>query len=98
MDRLNNWDVTIYCTDDWLPYTNELEDHPKAHHVISKSETVGIERNNSDTRHWFGRFHRKSKIVSKSVEMVDLTLGLFAKFRSNGNIDLLRNLFLSLLT
>ena len=36
--------------------------------------------------HWFGRFKRKSIIVSKSVEMVDLTIALFARFRVNGDI------------
>ena len=37
-------------------------------------------------RHWFGRFKRKSIIVSKSVEMVDLTIALFARFRVNGDV------------
>jgi hypothetical protein len=38
---------------------------------------------------WFGRVKRKSIIVSKSKEMVDLTMGLFAKFWVNGNQDAL---------
>jgi transposase-like protein len=47
-------------------------------------------------RHWFGRFKRKSIIVSKSKEMVDLTMALFAKFWVNGNQDeLLYLLYLS---
>ncbi|MEB3226339.1 MAG: IS1 family transposase, partial [Synechococcus sp.] len=37
-------------------------------------------------------------VVSKSVHMVDLTMALFARFRVNGSIDLLRNWRLSLLT
>jgi hypothetical protein len=36
-------------------------------------------------RHWFGRFKCKSIIVSKSKEMVDLTMTLFARFWVNGN-------------
>ncbi|MYB96084.1 IS1 family transposase [Candidatus Poribacteria bacterium] len=47
---------------------------------------IRIERNNYLMRHGFGRFKRKSIIVSKSVERVDLTIALFAKFRVNGNI------------
>jgi len=98
LKRLAEWDVTVYCTDDWKPYKELLDKHPDAYHVISKRETVGIERNNSNTRHWFARFHRQSKVVSKSVEMVDLTMALFARFRVNGSIDLLRNWRLALLS
>ena len=90
--------MTVYCTDEWKPYQELLLQHPSAYHVITKSETVAIERNNSDNHHWFARFHRKSKVVSKSEKMVDLTMGLFAKFRVNGTIDLLRNWRLALLT
>ena len=49
------------------------------------------ERNNCRMRHWFGRFKRKSIIVSKSVEMVNVTVALFAKFRVNGDVlDILK--------
>ncbi len=98
LERLVQCQVTVYCTDDWRPYQQLLEEHPDAFHVISKKETVAIERNNSDNRHWFARFHRRTKVVSKSVHMVDLTMALFARFRVNGSIDLLRNWRLSLLT
>lgn len=98
LERLVQCQVTVYCTDDWKPYQQLLEEHPDAFHVISKKETVAIERNNSDNRHWFARFHRRTKVVSKSVHMVDLTMALFARFRVNGSIDLLRNWRLSLLT
>ena len=97
LKRLLSWKVTVYCTDDWKPYRELLDEHPDAFHVITKSETVGIERNNSDNRHWFARFHRKTKVVSRSVEMVDLTMALFARFRVNGSIHLLRNWKLALL-
>ena len=43
-------------------------------------------------RHWFGRFKRKSIIISKSKEMVDLTMALLAKFWVNGNQDELLSL------
>ena len=96
--RLLRWNVTVYCTDDWKPYQELLSQHPDAYHVITKSETIAIERNNSDNRHWFARFKRKSKVISKSKEMVDLTMGLFTKFRVHGTIYLLRNWRLALLT
>jgi IS1 family transposase len=43
-----------------------------------------IERNHCRQRHCFGRFKRKSIIISKSKAMVDLTMALFAKFWVNG--------------
>jgi insertion element IS1 protein InsB len=91
VDRLTQWDVKLYCTDKWTTYASVI---PQDELVQSKATTHDIERNHCRQRHWFGRFKRKSIIVSKSKEMVDLTMGLFAKFWVNGNQDAL----LSLLT
>jgi insertion element IS1 protein InsB len=55
--------------------------------VQSKATTHPIERNHCRQPHWIGRFKRKSIIVSKSQEMVNLTMALFAKFWVNGNQD-----------
>jgi hypothetical protein len=54
--------------------------------------------NNSNTRHWFARFRRKSKVVSKSLEMVELTMALFARFHVNGDMDMLIRWTKSLIT
>jgi len=91
VDRLAPWDVKMYCTDKWATYASII---PPAKLVQSKATTHDIERNHCRQRHWFGRFKRKSIIVSQSQEMVDLTMALFAKFWVNGNQDKL----LSLLT
>jgi hypothetical protein len=45
-----------------------------------------ISRNHCRQRHWFGRFKRKSIIISKAKEMVELTMALFARFRVNGDV------------
>jgi insertion element IS1 protein InsB len=84
VDRLAQWDVKLYCTDRWATYTSVI---PQDKLVQSKATTHSIERNHGRQRHWFGRFKRKSIIVSKSKEMVDLTMALFAKFWVNGNQD-----------
>jgi len=55
--------------------------------VQSNATTHEIERNHCRQRHWFGRFKRKSIMVSKSKEMVDPTIALFAKCWVNGNQD-----------
>jgi insertion element IS1 protein InsB len=54
--------------------------------------THAIERHHGRQCHGFGRFKRKSIMVSKSKEMVDLTMALFAKFWVNGNQDKLISL------
>jgi IS1 family transposase len=58
---------------------------------MSKRETKAIERNHTPNRHWFARFKRQSIVVSKSLEMIDLTMALFAKFHVNGDDHLLLN-------
>jgi insertion element IS1 protein InsB len=83
VDRLSVWDVQFYCTDEWESYRSLL---PAEKLVMSKKVTVGIERNNCRNRHWFKRFCRKTIVVSKSREMVDLTMALFARFRVNGSV------------
>ena len=89
VDRLAPWDVKLYCTDQWAAYASVI---PQDRLVQSKTTTHDIERNHCRQRHWFGRFKRKSIIVSKSTEMVDLTMALFAKFWVNGNQDELLSL------
>jgi IS1 family transposase len=84
VDRLAQWDVKMYCTDKWATYASII---PPAKLVQSKVTTHDIERNHCRQRHWFGRFKRKSIVVSKSKEMVDRTMALFAKFWVNGNQD-----------
>ena len=81
--RLAALEVEVYYTDKWHVYETLL---PASKHVQTKAETHRIERNNCLMRHWFGRFKRKSIIVSKSVEMVNLTIALFARFRANGDV------------
>jgi insertion element IS1 protein InsB len=84
VDRLAQWDVQLYCTDKWATYASVI---PQDKLAQSKATTHAIERNHFRQRHWFGRFKRKSIIISKSKEMVDLSTALFAKFWVNGNQD-----------
>ena len=53
----------------------------------SQATTHDIECHHGLQSHWFGRFKRKPSMVSKSKEMVALTLALFAKFWVKGNQD-----------
>jgi insertion element IS1 protein InsB len=80
---------TLYCPDKWATYASVI---PQDKLVQSKATTHEIERHHGRQRHWFGRFRRQSIIISKSKEMVDLTMALFAKFWVNGNQDELLSL------
>jgi hypothetical protein len=88
-EPLAQGDVKLYCTDQWAAYASVI---PQDQLVQSKTTTHDIERNHCRQRHWFGRFKRQSIMVSKSTEMVDLTMALFAKFWVNGNQDELLSL------
>jgi IS1 family transposase len=89
VDRLAPGDVNVYGTDQWGTYASVI---PPDKLVQSKTTTHDIERNHCRQRHWFGRFKRKSIIVSKSNEMVELTMALFARFWVNGHQDELLSL------
>ena len=81
LDRLAKWNVRVYFSDHWEAYTELI---PPGLLVQTKAETHGIERNNFRQRHWFARFRRKTCVVSRSLQMVDLTMALYAKFQVNG--------------
>ncbi len=89
MDRLSKWNVELYCVDNWGVYPEVIEEDKL---YQSKSQTVYLEQNNGRQRHWFARFRRKSIVISRSLEMVDLTMALFAKFHVNGSWEKLLQL------
>jgi insertion element IS1 protein InsB len=80
LERLKPWNVTLYCTDDFGPYDTLL---PVGRHYIGKDETLTIERLISRLRHWFARFRQRTCVVSKTIEMVDATIALFAAYHVN---------------
>ena len=63
-----------FYTDNWDAFVKVL---PPERHVIGKANTIAIEGDNSNTRHHLGRFTRRTKVVSKSENMVDTTLKLW---------------------
>ena len=77
--RLAEYDVAMYFTDRYDGYAELI---PPEQLVQTKAETHGVERNNGQQRHWFARFRRRTCVVSRSVEMIDLTTALFAWFHS----------------
>ena len=90
LERLEHFDVRIYFSDKWDGYAELI---PPDRLIQTKSQTMGIERNNGQMRHWFARFRRRTCVVSRSLIMVDLTVALFAKFHSKYGKRLLFSLF-----
>jgi insertion element IS1 protein InsB len=90
LERLEDLNVAVFFSDRWEAYAELI---PPELLIQTKTETHGIERNNFIQRHWFGRFRRKTCIVSRSWFMVDLTMSLFARFRINGSPELIPSFF-----
>jgi len=82
---LKRWNVAVFFSDNWSAYSDLI---PSELLVQSKSQTHLIESNNMPQRHWFARFRRKTCVVSRSIEMVDLTVMLYAAFHVNKMIEL----------
>jgi len=82
---LIKWDVLIFFADGWGAYSDLI---PAELLVQTKTQTHLIESNNMPQRHWFARFRRKTVCVSRSEEMVDLTVMLYAAYHVNKMIDI----------
>ena len=74
----------IFVTDDWPGFTRVL---PESRHFVGKDLTFPIEATNSDMRHRIARFHRRSKVTSRSTQMVHQTIKLFEHFNHKKNIE-----------
>ena len=81
-----------FYSDNWDAFADVL---PSDRHVIGKSGTVTIERDNSNTRHNLGRFTRRTKVVSRSVFMVGLTIRMWCALRNPDIFKHWQKLFLS---
>jgi insertion element IS1 protein InsB len=64
----------LFYTDNWSAFAKVL---PRRRHIIGKQHTGAIELDNSNTRHHLGRFTRRTKVVSKTKAMVEITLRLW---------------------
>ena len=64
----------IFYTDGWDAFAAVL---PRERNVVGKAYTVSIEQDNSNTRHHLGRMTRRTKVVSKKVEMIDASMKLW---------------------
>ena len=91
--KLKHLESCKYYTDDWDAFAKVL---PKDRHVIGKSHTTAIEQDNSNTRHHLGRMTRRTKVVSKKVEMIDASLKLWCALTTPEIFQSYQNKFLSI--
>lgn len=92
-EKLKHLKDCIFYTDNWDAFSAVL---PAERHVIGKAHTYIIEGNNSNTRHHLGRFTRRTKIVSKSEDMVDLTIKLWVALSTPFWFEHFQNIALSI--
>ncbi|MCP4922413.1 MAG: hypothetical protein GY915_00070 [bacterium] len=74
----------IFVTDDWAGFSRVL---PQKRHFVGKDLTFPIEATNSDMRHRIARFHRRSKVTSRSRDMIHKTIKLFEHFNHQENLE-----------
>ena len=91
-DKLSHLKATYY-TDGWKTFAKVL---PLDRHVVGKKHTSRIESNNANTRHQLGRMTWRTKVVSKSITMIYLTMKLWHYYSIDNNFFSLRVNFLSI--
>ena len=92
-DKVKHLKNCIFYTDDWDAFSKVL---PPERHVIGKAHTIGIEHDNSNTRHHLGRFTRRTKVVSQKKSMVDLTLKLWLALTDDSIFRMFQNVMLAI--
>jgi insertion element IS1 protein InsB len=82
-----------FLTDDWDGFHRLI---PEDQRFTGKDLTFPIEQDNGNVRHYLARFRRRTKVVSKSERMVDLSLRLYYHLSNSQNYAALAAVFLSI--
>jgi IS1 family transposase len=85
--------VKHYYTDDWDVYRKVI---PNKKLTQGKKYTPGIEQNNSNVRHYLGRMTRQTKVGSKSIEMINISLLIICYLNEYNGYESFQNIFLSI--
>gem|GEM_PF-307658 len=92
-ERFKGLKHAVFYTDDYEVYEKII---PKNTHKSGKKYTIKIEQNNSNVRHFLGRMTRRTKVVSRSVEMVLASLKLCWYLNECGGFSELQKKFMNL--
>ncbi|MGH9350728.1 MAG: IS1 family transposase [Terriglobia bacterium] len=82
-----------FLTDNWEGFHRLI---PEGQLFTGKDLTFPIEQDNSNIRHCLARFRRRTKVVSKSKTMVDLSLRLHHHLHQPQNYAATLAIFLSI--
>ena len=74
-EKIKDYSGSFYKIDEWVTFEKVLKDKNEKF-IVGKEYTYPIEQNNSNTRHYLARFHRRTKVVSRSKQMVDISIKL----------------------
>ena len=91
-EKLKNH-VKRFYTDNWEVYREVI---PAEKLTQGKKYTIGIEQNNSNIRHYLGRMTRRTKVVSKSIEMLNISLLITCYLNEYNGYNYFQNIFLSI--
>ncbi|NIK73297.1 IS1 family transposase [Thermonema lapsum] len=80
-----------FYTDDWEVYRKIIPEDKLI-------QSIRIEQSNSNVRHYLGRMTTKNKIVSKSIEMIDISLRISCCLNEYGFYEIFQSKFLSIFT
>jgi len=83
----------MFVTDHWEGFQRTI---PNDQLFKGKDLTYTIEQDNSNIRHYLTRFRCRTKVVSKSEIMVDLSLRLHHHLREPENYSKYASTFLSI--
>jgi insertion element IS1 protein InsB len=91
-EKLKNH-VKHYYTDEWEVYGEIIS---KEKLTQGKKYTADIEQNNSNVRHYLGRMTRRIKVVSKSIEMINISLLITCYLNEYNGYSFFQNIFMSI--
>jgi insertion element IS1 protein InsB len=92
-DKLKHLTACVFYTDDWDAFAQVL---PQERHITGKAHTHAIERDNSNTRHHLARMTRRTKVVSKSADMLHASLKLWCALNVQAIFEVYQAIFLSI--
>jgi len=92
-EKVKHLEGCKYYTDGWDVFAKVL---PADQHIVGKSGTVAIERDNSNTRHHLGRMTRRTKVVSKQDHMINASMKLWCSLTNQETFQRYQSEFLSI--
>ena len=91
-EKLKN-NVKHFYTDNWEVYREVI---PAEKLTQGKKYTIGIEQNNSNVRHYLARMTRRTKVVSKSIEMLNISLLITCYLNEYNGYNYFQNTLISI--